>query len=171
MDTFLASVAFAIVGAIVSIAVTSLGAIARRAQLQRQVKQGASSVLFEDGTLKPPRGRQNAGGPGNWSLDMKIRELSRLSEQLSQLSSEVTDEFRIRLAEVDRLKTEAENAENIAAISRPALLSAQSLVRSELNEALRKNGRADRGFQIVVAFISFAAGVGASLLIGVLAGK
>ncbi|GAA1449016.1 hypothetical protein [Leifsonia poae] len=171
METFFASFAVAIVGAIVSVAVTSLSAFARRSQLRRQVKQDASSQLFEDGSRSLPRGLQNAGGPGNWSLDKKITELSRLSERLSQLSSEVTDEFTIRLAEVNRLKAEAADAENIAAISRPALLSAQSLVRSELNEALRKDGRADRLFQVVVAFVSFAAGVGATLVIGAISGR
>jgi hypothetical protein len=99
-------------------------------------------------------------------LDEKVRRVASMSRELIGLNSEIRDEFALRLAEVERLKREATTAQEIAGINAEAMKAAESLLAGVVNQ----NARGDRIFQVVVAVIGFAAGVGATFVIQAITG-
>jgi hypothetical protein len=104
------------------------------------------------------------------TIESKIRDVARMSGSISQLNGEIQAELDLQRIETERLKKEATTAQEVSAMNAEALAAARTLVQSELQTVLKVNGKADRRFQVIVAAISFALGVGATILLQSLTG-
>lgn len=97
-------------------------------------------------------------------LETKIALIAVTSGELSRLNREIQDEFKVQLAETERLKREAEDAKGIAALNDEALKAAQSLIGS----TYAKTVKGDRRFQVIVAAVSFVLGIGATVAVSLI---
>ncbi|MFJ4224973.1 hypothetical protein [Microbacterium sp. NPDC089695] len=100
------------------------------------------------------------------SLDAKIAKAHQLSEQAAKLNAEVKSEFDLQFAAAKKAKSDAETARREAndaeAVKKQydaAIEAARGVISTELEGVVTRNTKAERRFQIIVAVISFLAGV------------
>ena len=116
------------------------------------------------GRLRAERARRTVTKPLP-PLEEKIQLVATLSGQLSRLNSEIEDEFKLQKAEVGRLSAEADHARKVAALNQDALDAANAVAERQFGALLDSKSKSDRRFQIVVAIVSFGAGIFATLAI------
>lgn len=98
-------------------------------------------------------------------LDDKSQRVQDLSTELSLLNTEVQSEFALQIAATEQAKRDAENAAALALLNEEQKEPAARLVRAQIGEALDKNTKTERWFQVALSFGSFVAGVIATLIL------
>ena len=101
------------------------------------------------------------------AMAAKVHLLAALSDQLDRVALDVRNHLEIQAVETERLRREAADAKEVAALNDEALKAAQVLV----DTVMERRGRADKTFQIVVAVLSFVGGICATLVITALTGS
>lgn len=107
------------------------------------------------------RRRQLEDAEPKATLEYKLSLISTLSGELSRLNAEIQEEFDRQLEETKTLKGEAAAARALANQHADAVEATDA----RLEKALRRTTRTERAFQIVLAVIIYALGIGSTLLI------
>lgn len=96
-------------------------------------------------------------------LEEKLGEVLDLSTRLAVLNKEVQAEFDLQLAATKKAQQDATDAAAIASQNEEQRQAMEALVSAQMDEVLKRTGKSDRRFQLVVASVSFALGILVSL--------
>jgi uncharacterized protein YpmS len=101
-------------------------------------------------------------------LEEKLKQIVELSTDLEILNSEIQAELALQVAASQHAKVEADNAVAIAALSDAQRAAAADMVSAQIRDALSKNSKSERNFQVALAVASFVLGITATLLTQIL---